>query len=171
MHWADEMIFWRTGGRAADGWSKSTWPDWSEAFKSVKGPSGGTLSHMERPFREGWALRTTLTAMFLLLESRYDVYCSHYKKLCIYWRVSLMNTISDILGSKRGLHAAYKSGAACCIRRNCWLRADQACRRSHAWAGYTCCVLKWHICVRHNSICVPIFTSRLSCTLVGRIQL
>lgn len=75
---------WRnSGGRAADGWSKSTWPDGSKAFKSVKGPSGGTLSHMERPFKEGRALRTTLTAMFLLLKSHYDVYCTHYKKSCL----------------------------------------------------------------------------------------
>lgn len=73
---------WRnSGGRAADGWSKSAWPDWSKAFKSVKGPSGDTLSHMERPFGKRQALRTTLKAMFPLLKSRCDVYCNNNKQI------------------------------------------------------------------------------------------
>lgn len=51
--WDDFLEDWRkTAGTAADGWSKSTWPDWNRASKSVKEPSGNTLSHTERPFRE-----------------------------------------------------------------------------------------------------------------------
>lgn len=56
-------------------------PTGARPLKEVKEPSDNALSHMGRPFREGQALKTTLTTMFPFLKSQFDVYCNHYRKI------------------------------------------------------------------------------------------
>lgn len=149
VDWADEMTFWRTGGKPQGqqqmGGLRVPDPTGAGPLNQLKSHQAtlyhtrrdplergsDTYSHFDNNVSRSQVLQLCL---LLLLEGKGN------KNLTVYYFNQHIHRIPKGATSQHLAH--------CFLGTHCL-------RPSHAWSRYTCCVLEWHICVRLSNICVP----------------